>query len=358
MILVLADGLGSGIKASVLSTLTATMAARFVCSAMDIRKAAAIIMETLPVCKTRQIAYSTFTIIDIDLWGQGRIIEFDNPSTFLFRGTRPLRLQRQKLDMGSRGGRRQVLRYAEFTAHPGDRLIAFSDGVSQAGVGGKRYSLGWGEPGACHFVERTLGARPDISARELSTQVALEALSIDGNAALDDITCAVTFIRRPRETMVFTGPPLKPERDRDLAGRAQSFAGRKVICGGTTARILARELGREITIHLEHLDPHVPPVSQIEGFDLVSEGTITLSRAASLLERGEELDCGKANAASRLVDILRDSDIIRFAVGTRINDAHQDPNLPQELDIRRNIVKRIRSILTEKYLKRVHVEYV
>jgi hypothetical protein len=108
----------------------------------------------------------------------------------------------------------------------------------------------------------------------------------------------------------------------------------------------------------QHLDPKVPPSARMEGFELVTEGTLTLGQVLRLLEEGFPPEDMKSNAAVRLATMLLDSDIVKFAVGTRINEAHQDPNIPVELDLRRNIVKRIASLLETKYMKRVIIQYL
>lgn len=140
---------------------------------------------------------------------------------------------------------------------------------------------------------------------------------------------------------------------------AERTAGRKVICGGTTANIISRLLNRAIQIDMrQRLHPKVPPSARKEGFDLVTEGTLTLGEVLRLLEEGFAPEEVKSNPAVRLAAMLLDSDIVKFAVGTRINGAHQDPNIPVELDLRRNIVKRIAQLLESKHMKRVVIQYL
>lgn len=155
-----------------------------------------------------------------------------------------------------------------------------------------------------------------------------------------------------------TGPPFDQEKDRLLADFARRFDGRKVVCGGTTANILARELGRKVSVNIRDFDPEIPPASSMEGFDLITEGILTLGRVSELLENSLSAEAVHRNAAVRLLDELLNSDVIRFLVGTRINEAHQDPNMPVELEIRRNIIKKIAGILRDKYLKEVDIEYI
>ena len=142
-----------------------------------------------------------------------------------------------------------------------------------------------------------------------------------------------------------------------MAGLAESFSGRKVICGGTTANIVSRLLRREIRMDLSGYDPEIPPAAWMDGIDLITEGTLTLGRVASMLEAGDSPETSRPNAATRLASMLLDSDVVQFAVGTRINQAHQDPNIPMELDLRRNIVRRIASILEQRHRKEVLVEF-
>jgi len=355
---VLADGLGSGIKAAVLANLTSTMALRYMASDVDMRKAAGIIMATLPVCRERQIAYSTFTIVAIDPWGATRIVEYDNPPFVLMRGPNPVEVPAEILPLPDTAGRQAVLRHTRFEACPGDRIVFFSDGVSQAGMGNAGTPLGWGQEAATRHLAKVIRERPHISARQLARALVLRAQALDGGAPKDDITCGVVYYREPREVLVFTGAPVARGRDPELAEAARAFPGRKVICGGTTAAILSRELGHPLAMDLKNLDPDVPPVSSMEGFDLVTEGAITLARTVRLLEEEDSPDLLKPNAATQLAGILLDSDIIHIVAGTKINEALQDPSLPEDLDIRRNILRGLKQVLTGKFLKEVRIRFV
>lgn len=378
IISVLSDGLGSGIKAGVLATLTATMAARFVAEDIPLRKAARIIMKTLPVCKERGISYATFTLADIDSQSRVKIIEYDNPAYLLFRqAAEPVLLEPLKHDIAvdRPGSRRQgaqaplrsgavsllsraVMHYSEFEAKSGDRLVFFSDGVSQSGMGSKVYPLGWGVPRVQSYIMKLLKETPDISARRLAQAVVQEAESHDAYQPQDDITCAVIYFRKPRRLLLMSGPSIDPGRDPEMARMFRDFQGSKILCGGTTASIIARELGLSIKVNLKNIDPVIPPASLMEGADLVTEGIITLGRAAELLENPASSDRLKSNPATQLVELLLNSDCIEFVVGTKINEAHQDPSMPVELEIRRNIIKRIAGLLEEKYLKEIHIRFI
>ena len=357
IISVLADGLGSGIKASVLANLTATMVLRYAANRVDIQRAAATIMATLPVCSERQIAYSTFTIVDMDRWGATRVVEYDNPPFVLLRNGLPVPVETEILPLRTAGGREEVLRHSRFAARPGDRIVIFSDGISQAGVGARSTPLGWGMESATAYLQQLVRDRPRISARQLARALVQRALFLDGQSAKDDITCGVITYRKPREVLVLTGAPVAKARDRELADAARAFQGRKVICGGTTAAIISRELGVPLHMDMTDLNSLVPPVSSMEGFELVTEGAITLSTVARLLEEEDNPDLLVPNAATRLAGVLLESDIIHILAGTKINEALQDPTLPEDLDIRRNILRRLQKVLSEKHLKEVQLRF-
>jgi hypothetical protein len=373
----LSDGLGSGIKANVLATLTATMALKGVADGTPIERTAELIMRTLPVCRERKISYATFSIVDISSQGRVRIIEYGNPAYILLRDGKVLEGEHRELlamRKRRRGAAAQVpeslatlhMRSSEFQASLHDRVVFFSDGVSQAGMGGRAYPFGWGRDGAMERISALLGERRDLSARELARLVVNEALQRDGYAAKDDISCGVIYFREPRSLLVLTGPPFDRSRDPEAARSVRDFQGRKIIAGGTTASLVARELGRSVSVDLRRLDRTTPPGATMEGVDLVTEGIITLGRVASILESREQGSRSRlseeggscSGPAGQAVELFLESDSIRFVVGTRINEAHQDPSMPGDLEIRRNVVRRIARILEEKYLKDVRIDLI
>ncbi|MCB5253074.1 MAG: SpoIIE family protein phosphatase [Candidatus Cloacimonadaceae bacterium] len=358
IICVLADGLGSGIKASVLATLTTTMAAGFISSKVDIKHAAEIILETLPVCSYRNIGYSTFTIIDAKHDGHVRIIEHDNPPYVLVRDKKILKVEKQEIPIKT--FRKSNLYYSDIQLIPEDRIVYYSDGVTQCGMGLPYFPLGWQESGVENYLLSLLKADRSMSAGEISKNIAQKAREYDANSAADDISCAALYLRNPRRTLLITGPPYKKEHDAILAQIATDFVGRKVICGGTTSAILSRELGIPVKVNLKEVrrGGEVPPTADMEGFDLVTEGTITLARALRALEEDTSIDDMPENAVKRLISILLDSDIIEFVVGTKINEAHQDPALPKDLEIRRNLMKQFSKVLENKHLKSTRMLFV
>lgn len=356
IICVLSDGLGSGIKASVLSTITASMAVNFSALNEDILSSAKTIIRTLPIDSVRKVGYATFTICDIDIFGNVRVAEYESPSFLLFRGTDRAEVKKERILVERDDMQDTFLWISEFRMGREDRIVFFSDGVSQSGMGSRTMPFGW-ESGIEAFAVDAISAEPLISARDLSRRIVARARENDGFTPKDDISCCVAYARRPRNILVCTGPPFHKKTDRQLAARITGFDGRKVVCGGTTAQILSRELESPLEIEMDDINADLPPASRMEGVDLVTEGILTLSKVVGLLEDPD--DAGKAAGPSaRLKQMLLDSDKVTFLVGTRINQAHQDPSLPVELEIRRNVIKKIKALLEERYLKDVEINYI
>jgi hypothetical protein len=283
------------------------------------------------------------------------VIEHGNPELLLLRGSKRFPLERSSLTLEQ--WRDRTIHYSEFDLQLGDRIVCFSDGITQSGLGRRGMPLGWGADQVSDFVSELVGDHAEISSQELARRVVAEAIAHDGAVARDDITCGVVYFRRPRRLLVVTGPPYAKERDMELAETLRQFEGRTAICGGTTANIVSRLLGRPVKVLLGRLDPEIPPAAEMPGVDLVTEGTMTLARVAEMLEQGPR-DQWPDNPARDLMNLMLQSDIVQFLVGTRINEAHQDPNVPVELDLRRNIVRKIAGLLEAKYLKECSVQFI
>jgi hypothetical protein len=352
---VLSDGLGSGVKANVLASMTAQMALKFTQSELDMVRSAEIMVNALPVCAVRKIGYATYTVVDCHDPRTVRIVEQGNPGFIYIRNGTVLDLPFEEFGSATHEYRRVRISHCE--PQPEDRIIFFSDGVTESGMGTHQYKLGWRRAGVVEFVVAMLKNEPDISARDLVQRIVREALTKEpSHRAGDDTTCAAIYMRKPRRTMLLSGPPYFAERDREAAQMLADFDGRTVICGGTSAEIVSRELGRRIHTPLLRGRSKLPPVSEMEGIDLVTEGILTLTEAMRQLKSGERPT--ESNAATQLVELLLESDVIELVVGTRINEAHQDPSLPVELEIRRNLMKDMKRVLEKKYLKEVNLRTI
>lgn len=355
LIAVLSDGLGSGVKANILASMTATMALKFVSADFNFTRAAEVIMNSLPICQVRKISYATFSIADCTLEGRARIVEEGNPPFILLRDG--IDFPTVPETIASKNFENRKMRVTEVRLQPEDRLIFYSDGVTQSGMGNPLHRFGWQREGLLSFVQDVVLKCPDISASKLAHAV-VDAAARNEESLMpkDDISCCVLYFRRPRRLMVLSGPPYSRDSDTSAARTFIEYKGKKAICGGTTANFVARELNKEIKMDLKAPRTHLPPVSEMDGVDLVTEGVLTLTQAAEYLEK--ETTPLPADPAGKLVELFLDSDTIDFLVGTRVNEAHLDPTLPVYLEIRRNIIQRIAESLRTRYLKNVTVTYI
>ena len=358
---VLSDGMGHGVRANVLATLTATISLNFSMEHKEANALAGIIMKALPVCSERKISYATFTIIDISMEDDSvSILEYDNPQTFIMRGNRIYEPEwthvKYKGDVADK--RVMDLKKCAFVPQIEDRIVFCSDGITQSGME-KGLTMGWGRNSLMKFVREIVEATPTISAADLAEKVVKHASANDLYTPKDDLTCGVVYFRQARKTMLCTGPPFSPEKDNEFATILKEFNGKKIISGATTTEIIARELGRTVKDE-ERTDLTLPPSSKMDGIDLVTEGILTLSKVTHLLNTlniSFNTQFGKG-PADQICKTLLDSDEIYILVGTKINETHHDPNLPVEIEIRKNLIRRLTHVLSEKFMKVVTVKYM
>jgi len=332
-IIVLSDGLGSGVKANVLATMTVELASGLFQGELSLLEIVETLIATLPVCKWRNIAYSTFSIARIYDTGHVTVAEYDSPSLLHLRdGVRPAALastERTILD--------RTIRESYFRLKPNDAIMLYSDGIVYAGVG-EGLAMGWQEDGILDYVAQTA---PGLSSdpTRIADSVAETALGFWHNRPGDDGTVLCARYRKAEHATVLTGPP----GDRALVARMlRDFLakkGRKVVCGGTTSHLLADHLGRELVPDERYIDTDLPPIARLEGVDLVTEGILTLSRATEYLSRGRPE--GRTDAATALLDQLASADGITFMIGTARNPAHQNTGLPDSIFLRRTVVENL-----------------
>lgn len=359
-ILVLADGMGSGVKANILATLTSKIISTLMSGDADIDECVETISETLPVCSIRGIAYSTFTIVRVKHNGEIYTAEFDGPEFVMLRDGV---LEEPEKEMRVISGKE--IWESHFTAKPGDMIISFSDGVIHAGIG-RLINLGWKRVNVMEFIQRNY--RPHISARVMTKDLVSVCDHLYEGEPGDDTTVAAVHIMPRTTTRVMVGPASSPDMDAKQVRDLILTSGKKVVCGGTTSKIVARELGQRIDVELKYYDEEVPPTAHIEGIDLVTEGILTLSAAEKRMKeyldeyednvrKKEILDLDKKDGATKLVCLLVEecTDVV-FMMGQANNPAHQNLDAPVSLNIKVRIVQNIATML-EKLGKHAEVEY-
>ena len=354
-VIVLADGLGSGVKASILSTLTSKIISTMIAAGMQLEEAVATIAATLPVCSERGVAYSTFTIIRLVNNERAEIIQYDNPKSILLRGGENYELPVTVSDIGGK----KIMR-AEVALREGDIFIAMSDGVEHAGVGLK-YNFGWKRSDIIEFMQSF--SHVGFSAKTL-TKILLDEVNrlYDGRPGDDATVCTVRIRQRVPVNLMF-GPPSAREDNSKMLSLFFGKEGKHIVCGGTTSTIAAEYLGKPLRPKLDFIDPEIPPTAEIEGVDLVTEGVITVSRVLEYAKNyladnsSYEVWSSSRDGASLIARMLfEEATDINFFVGRAVNPAHQNPNLPINFNIKMTLVQELSECLTQMG-KKVKVSY-
>lgn len=343
VLLVLSDGLGSGVKANILAGLTSKIITSMVSAGAEIRDVVETIASTLPVCKVRQVAYSTFTMMQVDDAGNAYLVEFDNPTLILLRDGKRVFIPWVEQEISGK-----LVREAHMSLHLGDIAITFSDGVIHAGVG-QLLNLGWQHENVVEFLEQTW--HPEDTARDVQLRLLHECDALYQGKPGDDTTVAALRICVPNPCCVMVGPPVHPEDDEAIVDELLSCPGIKVICGGTTSQIVSKRLGKELKILLQYISPEVPPIATMEGIDLVTEGVVTLGKTLEILESYEQtrepglLRARKDGAHLLAETLVEQCTSVKFIVGRALNPAHQNPDMPISLSIKLRLVKDISECL-------------
>ena len=354
-VIVLADGLGSGVKASILSTLTSRIISTMLAAGLPLEECVSTIAATLPVCSVRGVAYSTFTIIRLKNNRYAELIQYDNPQVILIREHKVSDYKKDELNIDGK-----KIYHSEIKLQEDDIFVVMSDGCPHAGIG-IAYNFGWSLKDIAEFME-TLSP-VGYTAKTLSTILIDECNKLYDNRPGDDATACVIKIRKREPMNILFGPPANRADCDRMMSLFFSKSGKHIICGGTTSSIAANWLGKPLKASLVFEKGGVPPIAEIEGVDLVTEGVITVSKVLEYArdhlksnEKYEHWSISK-DGASRMCRLLfEEATDINFFVGRAINPAHQNPDLPINFSIKMNLVEELSKSLREMG-KRIKVSY-
>ena len=354
-VIVLADGLGSGVKASILSTLTAKIISTMMAAQLSLEDCVETIAKTLPICSVRGVAYSTFTIMHLVDNREMELIQYDNPQVIVLRYGKNYEYPRTEMNIdGKKIFKSQIKLYED------DIFIAMSDGCPHAGIG-TAYNFGWKREDIIAYMEAVSAA--GYTAKTLSTILIDEVDKLYGKKPGDDATACVVKVRRRVPMNILFGPPA----NRDDANRMMSLffskEGKHIICGGTTSSIAAKYLGKTVKTSLQFVRSDIPPIAEIEGVDLVTEGVITVNRVVEYAKDAvgenklyEKWSFGHDGASLICRLLFEEATDINFYVGRAVNPAHQNPDLPINFNIKMNLVEELSACLV-KMGKRIKVSY-
>lgn len=356
---VLSDGMGHGIKANILSTLTSSIISNMVEANESLQTIAHTILKTLPVCSVRGISYSTFTIFDFRHKDNlVSIVEYDNPQSIIIRKGEIFTPEWECIEMAAEQTRttRRTILTTTFQAEPGDGIVMCSDGVSQSGLGSDGLPFGWGEANLRKFVLQTVSNNKHVSSSSLAMRVIAHSISLDADKPKDDISCVAIHLRKPQRLLFCSCPPTIEVKSREITDIIATYDGRIAISGYPLAELVARELGVTITKNLTSLDPDVPPVWHIRGVDLITEGLITLGKVLDILEK-QNGDIRGRGGAYGLCEMLLEADVIEMIIGLR--ERVDTPTVwADDYVLRRKVLRAIAEILDTKFNKKVTISYL
>lgn len=355
LIMVLADGLGSGVKANILSTLTSKIISTMMANGMSIEECISTIASTLPVCETRKIAYSTFTIIRVTDNKEAEIIQYDNPHVILLRNGKNIDYPKVSVEIDGK-----IIYKSKITLQLDDVFIAISDGAVYAGVG-RSLNFGWQRQNIIEYLERLY--QSNYTAKTIVTLLLDECNRLYDGKPGDDTTVSAIKIRQCQSMNLLIGPPSDPKDVGKMMSLFFNQEGKHIVCGGTTSCLAAEYLGKSVETQIEYIDPEIPPIAEIKGVDLVTEGVITINRvlmyAKSYLKDNEYYTDWnfKRDGASQISRLLfEEATNINFYVGRAVNPAHQNPNLPINFSIKMRLVDELSECL-KNIGKRIKVSY-
>lgn len=358
IIVVLADGLGSGVKANILSTLTSKIAATMLKEGANLYDTVDTIVHTLPVCNVRKVAYSTFSIFQIYEDGTVYAVEYDNPQYFLVRDEKILEVKKEENLINDK-----LVLESKFSLQKGDSLILVSDGVVHAGIGATM-SLGWQWEMAGRYIKR-MATRENCSIKICDNILEVCRRLYMGRPG-DDTTVISLKIKDMEIVDLFTGPPKDMNDDEKIVKCLMSGIGKKVVCGGTAARIVEKILGEKIEVDISTMTKELPPIGSIKGIDLVTEGVLTLSKVVDKIHKYSNDMCSYHDestfegndGASKITKLLiQNCTELNLWVGKAINPAHQNPDLPVDLSIKLKVVEELILVL-RKIGKKVNITYI
>ena len=354
-VIVLADGLGSGVKASILSTLTSKIISTMMAEGLTLEDCVETIAQTLPICSVRGVAYSTFTILHLVDNREMELIQYDNPLVILLRDGKNYDYPKTEMNIGGKKIYKSVVKLLE-----NDIFVAMSDGCPHAGIG-LAYNFGWKREDIISFMETV--AIAGYTAKTLSTILIDEVNKLYERKPGDDATACVVRIRRREPMNILFGPPAHRDDCNRMMSLFFSKEGKHIVCGGTTSSIAAKYLGKPIKASLSFVKSDIPPTAEIEGVDLVTEGVITINRVVEYAKDAigdnqlyEKWSFGHDGASLICRMLFEEATDINFFVGRAINPAHQNPDLPINFNIKMNLVEELSACL-KKMGKRIKVSY-
>ncbi|MBP2641429.1 MAG: hypothetical protein H6Q66_2380 [Firmicutes bacterium] len=272
-VFVLSDGLGSGVKANILSTLTTTILGTMLSRGIPLDECINTVATTLPICRTRKLAYATFTVLQIE-HNRAYLVQYSNPAAILLRQGKNLNYPHNIHFIGEK-----EIHESHIPMITGDILVLMSDGITNAGVG-KLAANGWKREDLIAFLERLDLVK--MSAAQIAARIVNCCLTLSEDSLDDDTTVLVIKLRERSVVNMLVGPPENKEDDNCVLKLFFAKEGTRVVCGGSTANAVSKYLQKPLVAIADSATRGIPVMSRIDNVDYVTEGVITLKKVLEL----------------------------------------------------------------------------
>lgn len=338
--IILADGLGSGIKAHIAATMCVSRLKGLISEGASIREAFSAVTDTMDKAWGSGAPFSVFTVARILNNGQATILTYEMPPPILIN---PVYAQILKDRVYTQ--KKAIIHESFCSLSKDEGILLMSDGITQAGIG-HRFVNGWESEGVLRFVESKLtGERVD--GEDMVEDIHAKGRSYWPNDKGDDCSVILGLNRRGVIVNLICGPPLNESDDEKFVSSFIQSEGIHIVCGGTTAKIVAKVAKKKLDVQPSE-SAVTPPAYKINGFDMVTEGVVTLNQVYHLLE-DDSADLPMDTVPGELAWYLRMADRINIWEGSASNLGHDQVEFRlQGLFNRKQILKVISERLREQ----------
>ena len=315
-VVIVSDGLGSGIKANISATMAGARLIELIKRGFSIFDAVKSVVSTMHDAKQKDLPYAVFTVVNILNDGVASILSYEMPPPVFIVNKYAAPLRERSFALGG-----DIVNEYECFLDENNALAVVSDGITQAGMGITN-NYGWSIEGFCDYINKGLRAGCDLD--KIMNGSVFEAKKACGGRFGDDTTAAFISCRRGNIINILTGPPANEEDDYKTVKKFLGAAGIKVVCGSSTANMVARHLGLKLSVENKIVSNIEPPKYEIKGIDLVTEGAITLNQVYNIINEDPQNFTANTGVCT-LHSLFAFADRVNFIVGRMKNEAHKDP---------------------------------
>lgn len=343
---VLSDGLGSGVKANILATLTAKILSTLLSNNLSMEESVFTMARTLPVCKERKLAYATFSALRFED-NKAYIAQYDNPKIIVLRQGKNYIYPSTRTFIEDKEIYESTIEIFE-----GDVFVVISDGVVHSGIG-KLMDDGWKRQDVVKHLEHYYSDK--LSAQRIAANIINASMALNLDRADDDTSALIIKVKRRNAVNMIIGPPHNKNDDNKTLRLFFSKEGKYIVCGGSTANAVSRYLGKPLKI-IDNLDCDydIPPIASIEGVDLVTEGIITIGKVVELSREyikdssvALKLEDKKDGASLIAKMIFEEATDVNIFFGQSINEGNEESGLDIDFKTKCKLLKELENNLSK-----------